>query len=321
MRGLCLLLLALSLSGFATAAPTPAPQEISPAEAQAQFTPTRVIVTGVVEGVTEFLPISSTGHMIISDRLLGVDNAEHKIVRGVVDRKGRPVNLDRVADDYIVIIQFGAILAVLVVFFGRLRQLAAGLLRLERPALALARSLFIAFLPAAVLGYLFKEYIPFSIEIVALALITGGLVILLAEHYLPNHAATPDEVLRLSWRQALTIGLCQCVALIPGTSRSLATILGGRWAGLSAAAATEFSFLVGLAILSAASLYKVYGLGPALTQVYPLGSAGVGLLIAAGAAFLSVKWMVGFILRRGMGPFAWYRIALGAAILVWRCVA
>jgi undecaprenyl-diphosphatase len=321
MRGLCLLLLALSLSGFATAAPTPAPQEISPAEAQAQFTPTRVIVTGVVEGVTEFLPISSTGHMIISDRLLGVDNAEHKIVRGVVDRKGRPVNLDRVADDYIVIIQFGAILAVLVVFFGRLRQLAAGLLRLERPALALARSLFIAFLPAAVLGYLFKEYIPFSIEIVALALITGGLVILLAEHYLPKHAATPDEVLRLSWRQALTIGLCQCVALIPGTSRSLATILGGRWAGLSAAAATEFSFLVGLAILSAASLYKVYGLGPALTQVYPLGSAGVGLLIAAGAAFLSVKWMVGFILRRGMGPFAWYRIALGAAILVWRCVA
>jgi undecaprenyl-diphosphatase len=321
MRGLCLLLLALSLSGFATAAPTPAPQEISPAEAQAQFTPTRVIVTGVVEGVTEFLPISSTGHMIISDRLLGVDNAEHKIVRGVVDRKGRPVNLDRVADDYIVIIQFGAILAVLVVFFGRLRQLAAGLLRLERPALALARSLFIAFLPAAVLGYLFKEYIPFSIEIVALALITGGLVILLAEHYLPKHPATPDEVLRLSWRQALTIGLCQCVALIPGTSRSLATILGGRWAGLSAAAATEFSFLVGLAILSAASLYKVYGLGPALTQVYPLGSAGVGLLIAAGAAFLSVKWMVGFILRRGMGPFAWYRIALGAAILVWRCVA
>jgi undecaprenyl-diphosphatase len=318
MRSLCLLLLALFLAKSAQAAPTPAPQEISPAEAQAQFTPTRVIVTGVVEGVTEFLPISSTGHMIISDRLLGVDNAEHKIVRGVVDRKGRPVNLDRVADDYIVIIQFGAILAVLVVFFGRLRQLAAGLLRLERPALALARSIFIAFLPAAVLGYLFKEYIPFSIEIVALALITGGLVILLAEHYLPKHAATPDEVLRLSWRQALTIGLCQCVALIPGTSRSLATILGGRWAGLSAAAATEFSFLVGLAILSAASLYKVYGLGPALTQVYPLGSAGVGLLIAAGAAFLSVKWMVGFIMRRGMGPFAWYRIALGAAILVWR---
>ncbi|MCX6919446.1 MAG: undecaprenyl-diphosphate phosphatase [Verrucomicrobia bacterium] len=321
MRGLCLLLLALYFPGFTSAASPPAPQEISPAEAQAQFTPTRVIVTGIVEGVTEFLPVSSTGHMIISDRLLGVDNDEHKIVRGVVDRKGRPVHLDRVADDYIVIIQFGAILAVLVVFFARLRQLLLGLLRLEPAALALTQSIAIAFLPAAVLGYLCKEYIPFSIEIVALALIAGGLVILLAEHYLPKHAAEPDEVLRLSWKQSLTIGLCQCVALIPGTSRSLATILGGRWAGLSAAAATEFSFLVGLAILSAASLYKVYGLGPALTQVYPVGSAGVGLVIAAGAAFLSVKWMVGFIMRRGMGPFAWYRIALGGVILVWRGLA
>jgi len=321
MRGLCLLLLAFSLSSFAAAPPTPAPQKISPAEAQAQFTTTRVIVTGIVEGVTEFLPVSSTGHMIISDRLLGVDKNKDKVVRGVVDRKGRPVTLERVADDYIVIIQIGAILAVLVVFFDRLRQLIVGLVRLERPALELTQSIAIAFLPAAVLGYLLKDYIPFSIEIVALALIGGGGVILFAERHLPKHAAQPDEVLHLSWKQSLTIGLCQCVALIPGTSRSLATILGGRWAGLSAAAATEFSFLVGLAILSAASLYKLYALGPAVSQVYPLGSAGLGLIIAAVAAFLSVKWMVGFIMRRGMGPFAWYRIALGGAILVWQFAA
>ncbi len=319
MRGLRLLLLTLWVSLSSLAAATAAqPQEVSAEEARAQFTPTRVIVTGVVEGVTEFLPVSSTGHMIISDRLLGVDNDADKVVRGVVDRKGRPVTLDRVADDYIVIIQFGAILAVIVVFFDRLRQLGRGLLRLDPPALALTRSIAIAFLPAAALGYLLKAYIPFSVEIVALALIAGGLVILVAERFLPKHEAKPDEVLRLSWRQSLTIGLCQCVALIPGTSRSLATILGGRWAGLSAAAATEFSFLVGLAILSAASLYKAYAMGPALSQVYPLGSAGLGLVIAAVAAFLSVKWMVGFIMRRGMGPFAWYRIALGVAILAWR---
>lgn len=321
MRGLCLLMLALWAPLCVADSPPAHTQEVSVEEARAQFTATRVIVTGVVEGVTEFLPVSSTGHMIISDRLLGVDNDEHKIVRGVVDRKGRPVHLNRVADDYIVIIQLGAILAVLVVFFARLRQLLLGLLRLEPAALALTQSIAVAFLPAAMLGFLLKEYIPFSIEIVALALIVGGVVILFAERHLPKHEAHPDEVLRLSWKQSLTIGLCQCVALIPGTSRSLATILGGRWAGLSAAAATEFSFLVGLAILSAASLYKVYGLGPALTQVYPVGSAGLGLVIAAVAAFLSVKWMVGFIMRRGMGPFAWYRIALGGAILVWRFVA
>jgi undecaprenyl-diphosphatase len=319
MRGLRLLLLTLWVPLSSLAATTAdRPQEVSAEEARAQFTPTRVVVTGVVEGVTEFLPVSSTGHMIISDRLLGVDADAHKVVRGVVDRKGRPVTLNRVADDYIVIIQFGAILAVLVVFFARLRELGRGLLRLDPAALALGRSIAIAFLPAAALGYLLKEHIPFSIEIVALALIAGGLVILIAERFLPKHAAQPDEVLRLSWKQALTIGLCQCVALIPGTSRSLATILGGRWAGLSSAAATEFSFLVGLAILSAASLYKAYAMGPALPQVYPAGPALVGLLIAAVTAFLSVKWMVGFIMRRGMGPFAWYRIALGGAILVWR---
>jgi undecaprenyl-diphosphatase len=321
MHGFCLLLLTLWAPLSVVAATTTLPQEVSAEEARAQFTTTRVIVTGVVEGVTEFLPVSSTGHMIISDHLLGVDNDERKVVRGVVDRKGRPIHLNRVADDYIVIIQFGAILAVLVVFFARLRQLVVGLVRLDPAALALTQSIAIAFLPAAVLGYLGKDFIPFSIEIVAMALIGGGLVILVAERYLPKHPAVPDEVLRLSWKQSLTIGLCQCLALIPGTSRSLATILGGRWAGLSAAAATEFSFLVGLAILSAASLYKLYALGPAVSQVYPLGSAGLGLVIAAVAAFLSVKWMVGFIMRRGMGPFAWYRIALGGAILVWQFAA
>jgi undecaprenyl-diphosphatase len=321
MRGFCLLLLTLWAPLSVVAATTALPQEVSAEEARAQFTTTRVIVTGVVEGVTEFLPVSSTGHMIISDHLLGVDNDERKVVRGVVDRKGRPIHLDRVADDYIVIIQFGAILAVLVVFFARLRQLVVGLVRLDPAALALTQSIAIAFLPAAVLGYLGKDFIPFSIEIVAMALIGGGLVILVAERYLPKHPAVPDEVLRLTWKQSLTIGVCQCFALIPGTSRSLATILGGRWAGLSAAAATEFSFLVGLAILSAASLYKLYALGPAVSQVYPLGSAGLGLVIAAVAAFVSVKWMVGFIMRRGMGPFAWYRIALGGAILVWQFAA
>ena len=291
----------------------------SPAEVRADFTYTRALVTGTVEGITEYLPVSSTGHMIISDRLLGVSNDPHVTVSGLTDRKGRPISLERVADDYIVIIQLGAILAVLVAFFSRIRTLMSGLCRGERRSLDLATAIVVAFIPAALLGFLFKDAIAaylFSVEVVAHALLVGGLVILVAERVLPKSVTNEyDEVATIGWRSALTVGLCQCFALIPGTSRSLATILGGRVAGLSHAAATEFSFLVGLLTLSAASIYKMWALGPALTQVYPAGPASVGLLVAAVTAFVSVKWLVGYVSRNGLGVFAWYRIALGGAIL------
>jgi undecaprenyl-diphosphatase len=291
----------------------------SPEEVRADFTYGRALVTGTVEGFTEYLPVSSTGHMIISDRLLGVPNDPHITVAGLTDRKGRAISLERVADDYIVIIQIGAILAVFVAFFGRIRNLLAGLCRGERRSLDLASAIIVAFIPAAVLGFLFKDIIArylFSVEVVAAALLVGGLVILIAERVLPKSVTNEsDEVAAIGWRSALTVGLCQCFALIPGTSRSLATILGGRLAGLSHAAATEFSFLVGLLTLTAASIYKMWALGPALTQVYPAGPASVGLLVAAVTAFVSVKWLVGYVSRSGLGVFAWYRIALGGAIL------
>jgi undecaprenyl-diphosphatase len=292
---------------------------VSPEEVRREFTYQRAVVTGTVEGVTEFLPVSSTGHMILSDSLLRVGGIPDLNVEGVVDRKGRPVNWGRVNDDYIVIIQLGAILAVFVAFFGRIRDLLAGLCRGQRASFDLACAILVAFLPAAGLGFLFKDAITaylFSVEVVAAALLVGGLGILVAEHLLPKMTAKPgDEVAAIGWRQALIVGLCQCVALIPGTSRSLATILGGRVAGLSHAASTEFSFLVGLLTLSAASVYKMWALGPALAQVYPAGPASVGLLVAAVTAFVSVKWLVGYVSRNGLGVFAWYRIALGGAIL------
>lgn len=291
----------------------------SPEEVRSEFTYPRALVTGTVEGVTEYLPVSSTGHMILSDRLLGVKKHADVTVSGVTDRKGRPVSLERVADDYIVIIQIGAILAVFVAFFGRLRGLFVGLCRWDSKSVSLAGSILVAFLPAAGLGFLFKDAIAahlFSVEVVAAALVVGGLVILVAEQLLPKRAGgQADEVAAIGWRSALTVGLCQCFALIPGTSRSLATILGGRVAGLSHAAATEFSFLVGLLTLSAASAFKMWSLGPALAQVYPAGPASVGLIVAAVTAFVSVKWLVGYVSRRGLGVFAWYRIALGGAIL------
>ncbi len=303
-----------SLPSFAGISSTVTPEEV-----RQDFSYRRAIVTGTVEGVTEYLPVSSTGHMIISDRLLDVPNAPHVTVAGLADRKGRPVSLERVADDYIVIIQLGAILAVFVAFFGRLRGLVVGLCRWEAKSVSLASSILVAFIPAAGLGFLFKDAISaylFSVEVVAAALLVGGLGILVAEHLLPRKSAEKtDEVAAIGWRSALTVGLCQCVALIPGTSRSLATILGGRVAGLSHAAATEFSFLVGLLTLTAASVYKMWSLGPALTQVYPAGPASVGLIVAAVTAFVSVKWLVGYVSRHGLGVFAWYRIALGGAIL------
>jgi undecaprenyl-diphosphatase len=315
LRFACGLWLLSSLPAFA------AGETRSPAEVRADFTYGRALVTGTVEGITEYLPVSSTGHMIISDRMLGVSNDPNVTVSGLTDRKGRPISLARIADDYIVIIQIGAILAVFVAFFGRIRTLLAGLCRGERRSLDLATAIIVAFIPAALLGFLFKDAITaylFSVEVVAAALLVGGLVILVAEHLLPKKSSeSPDEVSAISWRAALTVGLCQCFALIPGTSRSLATILGGRVAGLSHGAATEFSFLVGLLTLSAASIYKMWALGPALTQVYPAGPASVGLLVAALTAFVSVKWLVGYVSRHGLGVFAWYRIALGGAILAF----
>jgi len=305
-----------SLPSFAGYGPTVTPEEI-----RREFTYSRAVVTGTVEGVTEYLPVSSTGHMILSDSLLGVQKYPDVTVAGVTDRKGRAVSMERVADDYIVIIQLGAILAVLVAFFGRVRGVLTGLCRGDGQSVSLASSILVAFLPAALLGFLFKDAISaylFSVEVVAAALVVGGLVILVAEYLLPKKAAeSSDEVAAIGWRPALTVGLCQCFALIPGTSRSLATILGGRLAGLSHTAATEFSFLVGLLTLSAASIYKMWSLGPARPQVCPAGPASVGLLVAAVTAFVSVKWLVGYVSRNGLGVFAWYRIALGGAILAF----
>lgn len=317
LRPLLVLSLLASLPVFA------AGEERTPEEVRADFTYGRAVVTGVVEGVTEYLPVSSTGHLIISDRICDVDKDPNVTVKGVVDRKGRDVSLDRVADDYLVIIQLGAILAVFVAFFGRLRGLLVGVVRGERSSLQLAFTILVAFLPAAALGFWFKDAISaylFSVDVVAAALVAGGFAILVAEKHLPPRAAEGDEIADLGWRAALTVGLCQCFALIPGTSRSLSTILGGRLAGLSHAAATEFSFLVGLLTLTAASVYKMWSLGPALTLVYPAGPAGLGLLIAAVTAFLSVRWLVGYVSRRGLGVFAWYRIALGGAILAVHAV-
>lgn len=286
-------------------------EEVTPEEVRAEFTPTRAIITGFVEGATEFLPVSSTGHLIISDALMGVNDDENVTVAGVVDRKGRPVTLKRVADDYLIIIQIGAILAVVAGFSARFRK--------PSPRGILAT--LVAFTPAAVLALLAKDFINaylFQVEVVAVMLLIGGILMLWADRRWPRDAAPGfDELEVLTLPQALRIGLFQCISLIPGTSRSMSMLIGGRACGLSHAAAAEFSFLVGFLTLSAASLYKAWQLGPALREVYPAGPALLGLAVAFVVAFATVRWLVGHLQREGFVRFAWYRIVLGGGMLAF----
>ncbi|MFM9001614.1 MAG: undecaprenyl-diphosphate phosphatase [Opitutia bacterium] len=294
--------------------------EVPPEKARASFTTERAVVTGIVEGVTEFLPVSSTGHLIVSDRILGVPADPDVTVAGVADRKGRPVDLKRVADDYVVIVQFGAILAVLLAYRRRVSSLLRGLLRRDPGSVRLAAALLIAFAPAAALGLAAKDFITahlFTVPVVAGALFLGGILTLMLDRRLPEPAASDHELSAMGWKQAALVGVWQCAAFVPGTSRSLATILGARHAGLSRLAATEFSFLLGLVTLTAASAYKAWSLGPALAAVYPADNALLGLAVAALSAFLAVSWMVGYVSRNGLSPFGWYRIAAGVALLAW----
>ncbi len=280
------------------------------AEVRASFTTERALITGAVEGATEFLPVSSTGHLILSNALIGVDDAREVHVEGVEDRSGRPVSLKRVADDYLVIIQVGAILAVVAAFWRRFRD----------PNPRVIVSVLVAFIPAATLGLLLKDVIEdhlFSVEVVAAALLLGGLGMLWADKAWPREAPPAhDELDVLTLPQAFRIGCFQCLSLIPGTSRSLATLLGGRAAGLSHAAAAEFSFLLGFLTLTAASAYKAWKLGPALGAIYPTGPALLGLAVAFAVAYATAGWLVRHLQARGFVLFAWYRIALGGGLLL-----
>ncbi len=252
----------------------------------------RSALLGLVEGVTEFLPVSSTGHLILAERALGIGD-------------------DDASRTFAICIQAGAIAAVIGLYLPRIRAM------LEGRARSLAIRLVVAFLPAAVLGLAAEHWIDahlFGLRPVVLAWFIGGAAILLLGGKLAG-GTRPLESVGIG--TALAIGLFQCAALWPGTSRSLATILGALLLGLTMSAAVEFSMLLGLLTLGAATAWKGLHHGKDMLATYGAVSPLIGFAVAAAAAWMSVKWMIGWLERHGLVLFGWYRVLLAAAVAVW----
>jgi undecaprenyl-diphosphatase len=272
----------------------------------------QAVVLGLVEGVTEYLPVSSTGHLILASALLGL---------------GTPEQHEAVAT-FEIAIQGGAILAVLGLYRARVAQMARGLAGRDPAGRRLLLQLLVAFLPAALLGPILDDPIEaylFRPAPVLLALLVGGVWMIALDRRRDPHAGS--ELAALSFRAALAIGLFQCVAMWPGTSRSMMTIAGGVLLGLRAAAAAEFSFLLGVPTLGAACAYKLAknllaawrGEGETLFAVLGVAPVALGFAVAAVSAAFAVRWLVGFLERHGLAPFGWYRVALALVlgVLSW----
>lgn len=255
------------------------------------------IILGIVEGLTEFLPVSSTGHLILATELLGYDAARWAIFN--------------------IAIQPGAILAIVVLYRKLFWEMFTGLFRRDPKAIAFVRNLLLAFFPAVILGLAFGDYIELLLEnavVVAWALIIGGFAILLVERY----AKTVDVggVANVSVRQSILVGLVQCIAMIPGVSRSGATILGAMSFGVDRKTAAEFSFFLALPTLTGATALQLFKHRDAISS-NDLGLIAVGALVSFIVAWAVIKAFLAVVTRYGFAPFAWYRIVVGIAALVW----
>jgi undecaprenyl-diphosphatase len=333
MRGpACVLLLVLVQLATLAAAPVAAPPAAGDPEAGAVLGYSEAVILGLVEGVTEYLPISSTGHLILTNALLGL-NADVPARRA----DGTPVQTDdggvlraytvrEAAYAYAIGIQAGAILAVLLLYRRRIWKVVRGCLGRDAEGLALARNLILAFLPAAALGLLLDDWIESAlggnVHAVSGALVVGAIVMFAAEAWRKkNHGIREPgggpELHEIAPSRALLIGLCQCGALWPGMSRSMATIVGGYLVGFSPVRAAEFSFLLGLITLSAASAYKLITDGGEMLGAMSPRPVIIGSLVAFASAALVVKSLVSYLGKHGLAFFAWYRIGLAILVVLW----
>lgn len=269
------------------------------------LTITQAIILGVVEGITEYLPISSTGHLIVTQRILGVpmDTEEAKIA----------------ADAFAISIQGGAILAVLGLYWKSVLRMGAGCLGKDPEGLKLAIALVTAFLPAVVIGLAAGDWIKgnlFGMWPVIAAWIVGGIALLVfAGKPEPEPPSDGPKPLPLPTpRQAFLIGLLQCLAMWPGTSRSLMVMVGGLLVGLGLRRSVEFSFLLGVLTLGAATAKDTLKFGPLMVENYGMTSLAAGFIAATVSALLAVKWLVGYLGRHGLRSFGYYRIAIGVVV-------
>ena len=258
------------------------------------------IILGIVEGVTEFIPVSSTGHLILATELLGFDA-----------QKWATFN---------VVIQLGAILAVVVQYWRTFWAVGWGVLRLEPISLRFLRNLLAAFLPSAVLGLLLKDQIDVllgSPMVVGWALVAGGIAILAIERI--AKPGPPTGIGQLPLRQALGVGLAQCVSMIPGVSRSGATIMGALAMGIERRTAAEFSFFLAVPTMLGASTLELLDNRDALAAAGGVGwsQIAVGFAVAFVVALAVIKVFVAYVSRAGFAPFAWYRIVAGIAAIAW----
>lgn len=324
-RVLSVIVMSFALCGARAAEPTKKPV--------AELSVTDAAVLGVVEGVTEFLPVSSTGHLIVASQVLGLES-DKPLVNSAGEPlwykkpspknpAGEPLTLKLAADTYTVVIQVGAIAAVVLMYWPQLVSMLIGLFGRSSSGFRLLRNVLLAFAPVAVIGFALHDLIDkylFSVQAVIAALVAGALLMFWAERWRRQNSGigfSKGDPADLTTRKALGIGFAQCFALWPGTSRSMVTIVGGYLAGLTPVKAAEFSFLVGLPTLAGAAVYKSYKSGAAMIEVFGWSSVLLGALVAAISAALAVKFFVRFLSRNGLALFAYYRLALALVLTVF----
>jgi len=267
------------------------------------------LILGLVEGITEYLPVSSTGHLLVVQRLLGIESNE-------------------ISDAFAISVQLGAIVAVLGLYRARVAQMVKGVFGRDRDGLGLALNIVAAFVPAAILGLLLEKPIKenlfgggeWGLWPIVLAWFVGGVAILAVafyKRYSGKGQQSGKDILQLTWQLAVVIGIAQCLAMWPGVSRSLITIVGGVLVGLRLPAAVEFSFLLGVVTLGAATSLDLLRHGAAMLEHYGVVSLGIGFLAAWISAVLAVKWMVSYLNKHGMEIFGYYRIGIAIVVGIW----